>query len=778
MNIKGAMTIVCLCCVAGLAGCSRPVADQAPLLDEASVMIGEDFFPVSVWYSGGTARAPMLSEITEASEARWRTDLQQIKELGFNTVRTWVEWAHCEPQEGVYRLDNLRLLARLADETGLKFMIQLYVDSAPDWVGRKFPDARYETQSGARVDPQSAPGYCTDHAGVRSAVQAFITATARVASEYPNFHGWDLWSEPHIVNWAYINYVPDVQFCFCPHTTARFRDWLRAKYGTIEALNRAWYRGFRDWPDVEPPRFGTILSYTDFIDWKHFIYDNLAGDLAMRAAAVRDGDPGHVITSHAAIPSVFYTPHNGYGASDDFLMAEQVDFYGTSMYPKHNHPDRHWKPWLLRVVVDFSASANRHKGGFYVGELQAGRGTYGLNVGNPVTPQDHRVWMWSAIAAGAKAINVYAYYPMSSGYESGGYGLMNLDGSPTLRAVEAGKTARIIDANRELLLGSRPVPAQVALVYNPLAQMVGGEQRHGPGSMHQESLFGYHRIFAENNVPVEFIHRRDLEAGDLDRYRLIILPYPLMLSRQAARGMEEYVKDGGHVVAEARLAWNDERGFAADTIPGMGLDRVFGATEAAVRMDEVVTMITTTSDHPLLGGLRSGTTLTGAWFEETLIPDEDAGTTVLAENDAGVPCVTASTHGDGETVLIGSFLGMADHDTPSTANRRFVLNMLGWAGIERPLTSSHDGDADHPVDLRLQQNEDGFLLFCINHGKRPEDVRVDLRIPENAAYRIRSLLDGRTLEGSADGRDLRLTIGLPARDVEVLAIEEVSDRLD
>ena len=47
-------------------------------------MIGEDFFPVSVWYSGGTARAPMLSEITEASEARWRADLQQINLTRFN----------------------------------------------------------------------------------------------------------------------------------------------------------------------------------------------------------------------------------------------------------------------------------------------------------------------------------------------------------------------------------------------------------------------------------------------------------------------------------------------------------------------------------------------------------------------------------------------------------------------------------------------------------------------------------------------------------------------
>ena len=47
------------------------------------------FFPVAVWYAGGTARAPMVSPIDSESPSRWRADLQQIKALGFNTVRTW-----------------------------------------------------------------------------------------------------------------------------------------------------------------------------------------------------------------------------------------------------------------------------------------------------------------------------------------------------------------------------------------------------------------------------------------------------------------------------------------------------------------------------------------------------------------------------------------------------------------------------------------------------------------------------------------------------------------
>lgn len=92
--------------------------------------IEKDFFPFSVWYSGGKARAPMLSAITPRSTDEWTTDLKQIKDLGFNTVRTWVEWAACEPEPGRYNFDNLHLLMRMANEVGLKVFIQIYVDSA------------------------------------------------------------------------------------------------------------------------------------------------------------------------------------------------------------------------------------------------------------------------------------------------------------------------------------------------------------------------------------------------------------------------------------------------------------------------------------------------------------------------------------------------------------------------------------------------------------------------------------------------------------------------
>ncbi len=728
-----------------------------------------NFFPVSVWYSGGKARAPMLSEITPNSRADWKKDLQQIKSLGFNTVRTWVEWAHCEPRPGEYHFENLKLLCELAQEVGLRVIIQMYVDSAPDWVGKKFPDGLFETQGGDKVHSQAAPGFCTDHAGVREAVLNFYTETAKVAIKYPNFHGWDLWSEPHIVNWAYINYVPNVQFCFCPHTQAKFRDWLTQKYQALENLNRAWYRNFESWDEVHPPRFGTILSYTDFIDWKNFIYEKLAGDLRMRYEAVRRADKTHVITSHAAVPSIFYSPFNGYGATDDFLMAEQVDFYGTSLYPKHNHPARHWELWKFQVAVDFSRSANLKNGGFYVGELQAGKGTIGLQIGDPITPEDHRLWMWSVVARGAKAINIYAYYPMSSGYESGGYGLINLDGSVTERAKRAGEIARIIDQNQKLLLESKPVPAQIAIVYNPLAQMVGGEQR-GDFDGHQNSLIGYYRFFVEHNVPVDFIHRRNLEAGDVSQYRLIIVPYPLMFSQKAADGLKKFVNDGGYVAAEARMAWNDERGFAADVIPGMGLSKVFGAIESNVKMTERAKLVVANNSHPALKGLTSSDTLKGAYFAESLEPLKGTQSQILATLSDGTPGMVASRFDKGETILIGSFLGLANHPVADRTNNRLLLNLLDWAGIVRPVTTSHDGEPDNPIEVRLQENGDGLLLFILNHGNQREELRARLKVKKDGILVAHEIIQNRKLQVKARNSMVELDSSIGGKEVQVWRI--------
>jgi beta-galactosidase len=751
----------------------------------------DDFFPFSVWYSGGKARAPMVSEITPTSREEWRRDLQQIKELGFNTVRTWVEWGRSEPRRGEYNFDNLHLLFELAEEVDLRVFIQVYVDSAPDWVGQHYPHTRFVTQSGHVVQPQSAPGYCTDNDEIADLVQGFYSEVARVASQYPSFYGWDLWSEPHVINWAIIDYVPDPQFCYCEGTQARFREWLAEKYGSLEALNQAWYRGFERWDEVEPPRFATILTYTDYTDWKTFIRDRLAADLGSRDRAVRAGGSNHVTTSHAAVSGITQSPRSGTGSPDDFFMADQVDFYGTSIYPKHNRPARHWPYWRIMSMMEFQRSANLRNGGWYLGELQAGPGTIGLWLSEPVTPEDHRVWAWSALAYGTRGINIYAYYPMSTGYESGGYGLINLDGTVTERAVRLGEIAQVVDRNQDLLISSRPVPAKVGIVYNRLTQLVGGQR--GGGDNYHDHLVGYYRVLAEHNVPVEFVHVRDLDTGEVESYDLLIVPYPLMMTRSAADGLRQFVQQGGRAVAEARLAWNDERGFASEILPGLGLHEVFGVREQDAWMIEEVALQVEDTSHPAFARLNKGDALRGVGFANT-VRSLSPEATVLATLD-GEPAIVSSRYGAGETLFIGSFLGAGTHQATVTPdlgttiteavntgmpsagafvmprhNTDFILGLVDWAGIERPVETSADGRTNPPLMARLHETGSGYILYLINYNSDPTDVDVDVVVGSNGAFTLRELTTEEERTVRASDNRIRIETRVEGRGAQAWAI--------
>jgi beta-galactosidase GanA len=728
----------------------------------------ESYFPMAVWYGGGKARAPMLERDPLAKREAWRRDLQQIRKLGFNAIRCWIDWASGEPREGQYHFETIDVLLKLAEQEGLKVIVQVYMDSAPAWVGGRFPDSLFISSNGMAIHPESAPGYCRDHDGVRQAELRFYTALAERARQSPAFLGWDLWSEPHVINWATPTYIENPEFCFCKNSMARFRRWLRKKYGTLEALNAAWYRQYGTWDEVEPNRLSTILSYTDFIDWKAFIADKLGEDLHERYAAVKRAAPDAVATSHAAGIGLFSSPLWWEGQSDDWTMTQQVDYYGTSFYPKHSafvDRDVEWRGALL----DFTRSFGFAEGGrgFWIGELQGGFGTIALNVSPTVTPEDMRIWTWSALARGAKAINDYAWYPMSSGYEAGGYGLIRLDGTVTERARVAGTIAQVVDRNQAVFLAARPPVAEVGIVYNPLSYFVGGRQREaaygGPqgevAGIERDSMMGIYRALFPTNVPVDFVHIRHLSPDVLKQYKLLLLPYPLMIPAGSAAALKEYVLGGGTLVAEARLGWSNERGSASEAIPGMGLDEVMGCRETDVQTgDKGKTLLTWTADA--LPGFGAGEKLAGRWYEETLAPLGPQAR-VVARFPGGAAAAVMSTYGRGKTLMLGSYVGGAFEKGRDAAGVRFYAALLDWAGVRAPITAEPAG-----VEVRSLMSGEDRLVFVFNHGKAETAAAVRLGSGAGAT----DVISGRRVELVRKDGHVVMLGRIGARDVWVVRV--------
>jgi len=707
------------------------------------------FFPVAVWYSGGKARAPMLETVTPDSSRSWKEDLLKIKGLGFNTVRTWVEWNVGEPQEGQYHLENLDLLLGLANETGLRVIVQVYVDSAPEWVGQKYPNGRYAAQDGQAIPSQAAPGYCFDHRGVRKAILDFFQEVARHVAGNPAFYGWDLWSEPAALNWARVGYKSEPMFCYCPSSMERFRLWLKSKYGTLDRLNEAWHRTFTDWNQVEPPRYGTILTYTDFMDWRVFYGYKLAEDLKSRNDAVKAVDPEHVTTSHAPNPSpLVRTLADAYDPSDDFLMKDSVDFFGTSFYPKLTASEHNWSLERRVLAMDLTNSMTAGRG-FYVGELQSGYGVHGTVIGSPVTANDLELWTWGMVSRGARAINYYAFYPMNAGYESGGYGMINLDGTLTDRSRHAGEISRRIQQNADLLLQSHPQRAEVAIVFSPLAPLLGGYDEEGSRNAIHEAVAGYHRMFFEKNLPVDVVSSRELSRDALRSYKLVIVPYPLMLTKEEAALLKGYVADGGHLFVEARPGWVDERGHAEPKIPGFGWDEMFGVREKQLvpRKEFEVTW--------------GSAQFKGSRFQEQFELENKSARPVAFISDR-TPLAWRNRYNQGEAIVFGSFAGQENYEHP-TAMHPLAGILSRWAGLAQA-----DLHAPPLLELRQMQAPKGRWVFLFNHSEKPAPVEFNREL-EHPPSSIREITTNQPI--AARGTTLSIKTVVAPQSVRIYRID-------
>jgi beta-galactosidase len=430
--------------------------------------------------------------------------------------------------------------------------------------------------------------------------------------------------------------------------------------------------------------------------------------------------------------------------------------------------DVQWRAALLDFTRSFGFDEGRR--GFWIGELQGGFGTIGVNVSPTVTADDLRVWTWSALARGAKGINYYAWYPMSTGYEAGGFGLNQLDGTVTDRARVAGAIARVVDAHQPLFLDARPPRAEVAVVYDPLAHFVGGRQRAaaygGPQGevvgIERDSLLGVHRALFGRNVPLDYVHIDHLAGDKLRQYKIVIFPYPLMMPEASVPALREYVDAGGVLVAEARLGWSNERGYASERIPGLGLSEVMGCREAAVQTaPNGRTQLTwATSEIP---GVKEGDLLRGRWYEESLEP-VGAQAHVVARFANGAPAAVVSAYGKGRTLTLGSYISAAYQSTPSAEVERFYAGLLEWAGVALPVIVSGAS-----LEVRYLEAPNDLLVFVFNHGSEAVRGSVSLRVRAQPSAAM-DLGSGKPVTVSRDGDGVRFDASLEARGVRVLRI--------
>lgn len=509
-----------------------------------------------------------------------RAALERIaNEFKFNTIKIWVMWNWCAPEPKQFDFAEAEEILSACDELGLRVVVNTILETVPYWLDESIPDARYVNargealvQRGRSSDPSGGwPGLCFDHPRVREEGAVFLNAVAQTVCRHPSFFCYDCWNEPHVEPAWFNSMWPTPEhmlFCYCASTQARFREWLRAKYGTITALNEAWVRRYRHWDDVLAPQ--THGTYADWLDWRRFMIDSITDQMNWRVQTLRAADPEHQVMSHGAqMPPLDPT---SISATNGWDLAKPLDRWGCSAFPR-------WHRINPAMIAGKFETCRSNAGGkeWWLAELQGGHGMVtGLHRAPHVRPKDIRLWNWLAIAAGAKGIVYWTYMAEATGIEASGFGLVDRAGNTTERASEAVRSNALIQQQWHLLEPYQPVP-QVAILYdqdNPILTFA----MDGNENPATASARGYYQAVWKSDVWARFIQPNEISTLSPD-IKVLMVPWGLIGKQETIQALWDYVEQGGVVIADTALGLFDEHGIYNPLVPPFNTGEKLGIRE-------------------------------------------------------------------------------------------------------------------------------------------------------------------------------------------------------
>jgi beta-galactosidase len=668
-------------------------------------------------------------------EQDWARDHKTAARIGMNIFRHWFMWSSIEVAPGKYDWRDYDRMMDLAAQNGIKVVIAEFVTTAPEWMFDKYPQAMHRASddsvvysgSGGSSGTGGFPGLCLDNEEVRAAAEKFLTALVEHYRNHPATFGYDLWNE-HSSHGG----TPQKMYCYCAASQAKFREWLKKKHGTIEALGKAWYRySYADWANVHPPR--SLAGYPESLDWLEFRIDNAFRLLRWRTELFRRLDKTHKVVAHGVAGSLEALPSS---ANDEWRSAAEVDAWGFTWVASRKGNE----PWKQFQAVDLVRAGARGKP-FWHAEAQAGPLWMQPQVtgraredGRIADEKDVRLWNLVSMTGGATGILYPRMRPLLDGPLFGAFGAFDMDGSATPRAEMAGKVARWANAHPDIWK-SRPVKGDIGIVFVPESELFNYVQ-NGATRNYMQSARGTYQAFFDSNIQADFV-----KIDDIGEYPVVYLPYPVMLKESTVRKLIEYVEKGGKLVSEGCPAYFGDRGKAGTVQPNLGLDRLFGARESYVEFtpDLLDKLTLTVRDKKIDGRF---------FLQEYTL----AGGSAAGEYTNGHVAAVEHTSGKGKTLLIGTFPGGGYYLHHAPATREFFAGLLGWAGIEQQVRSS-----DPAVKARIHKGSGGAYAWVVNPTRTKRDVKISLPAGFRKASELwqesTATLDGNTLTVSVEDRN-------------------------
>lgn len=671
----------------------------------------------------------------------WARDHATAARVGMNTFRHWFLWSAIEVAPGKFDWTDYDRMMDLAHANGLKVIIAEFTTCAPEWAFRKYAAAKYKANDGSTQGSVMGvstvvggfPGLCLDNPEAHAAAERFLTALVTRYRSHPALLGYDIWNE-NTLNGGGARKMN----CYCEASKARFREWLKARYPSLAALGRQWNRySFETWDDVEPTE--AIGPYADSLDWLQFRIDDAFRLLKWRVDLVRRLDPRHLITAHGVAGTLESLPTS---AHNEWRSAELMDVWGFTWIASR-HGDA---PWLQWQAVDLVRGGARGKP-FWHAEAEGGPLWMQPQVighpredGRQPDAEDVRIWNLISCAGGARGILYPRWRPLLDGPLFGAFGPFAMDGSITERAEMAGKVAKWANAHPEVWQ-ARPVRGDLGIVFIPESEIFNFAQQ-GATEYYAQSIRGAYQAFFDSNIQADFVALQDIE-----KYRLIYLPYPVMLKQETVDRLRVYVQNGGTLISEGLPGYFGDRGHVGTRQPNFGLDKLFGAREKYVEFDPDL------SDQLTLEV--RGNKIYGRYFRQDY--DLLSGRAVGHYANGNIAAVENAA-GNGRTLLIGTFPGAGYYLHHAEPTRKLFSQCLQMAGVAQRVTVD-----SRTVQARLHTSDSSRILWLTNPAREPMKVSVTLTDLDPPFHSAEDLWAGAPI--LASGRTLTVTV--PPRDAVV-----------
>lgn len=468
----------------------------------------------------------------------WKADADLMRESGVKIVRlAEFAWCRLEPQEGNFDFGWLDEIIGILSERDIKIVLCTPTNCPPMWFYEKYPDAVQTEKDGRKTNTGIRGHRCINNADfLRYAERIIDTMTKRYADNKA------------IIAWQIDNEL-EANFCFCETCIGKYRSWLKARYTTVEAVNKAygnnmWSGEYSSWEQIKPP-FGSYpdawLNPSYMLDYNRYASDSVVEHINWQQELIRKNCPDTAITTNV------WFCRNMPNFYDEF---KELDFISYDNYPTTRLPDNSEEYYSHAFHLDLMRGVKR-KGFWIMEQLSGGLGCW-APMGRTPSPGMIKGYSLQAFAHGADTVVHFRWRTAVSGAEMHWHGLIDHSNVPGRRFKEFSelcKEAAALEAVR-----NTEIRSDIAILYSPDDEYAFKIQPQTNGMYYMEQHFLLHSAFAKYGLNIDVISRLE----DISRYKIVIAPQMYLTDEAVTKRLYEFTENGGTVVLTNRSGVKDE----------------------------------------------------------------------------------------------------------------------------------------------------------------------------------------------------------------------------